>query len=129
EIKLNVTREIFPDYAPQDTPVSVKLTIVNQGDELDELTIKDILPEGVSQIDGESSITSFLEAGGKIELEYTIKASRGEYRAYEIRVFARDFLDLFELPFAYRASQRFLVHPRYPKLDRIKIRPPQTRGF
>jgi uncharacterized protein (DUF58 family) len=33
------------------------------------------------------------------------------------------------LPLVYRTTPQLVVHPRYPKLDRIKIRPPQTRGF
>ncbi len=129
DIKLTVTREVSPDYAPQGTPITVKLTILNQGSAIDEVTLQDVLPDGVRQTDGQSSIVSFLEAGGKIELEYTMEASRGEYRAYEVQAHARDFSNLFELPFFYRTSQRLLIHPRYPKLNRIKIRPPQTRGF
>ncbi len=129
EVKLTVTREIFPDYAPQGTPITVKLTITNQGDAIDELAVQDVLPGGMMQTGGKSSAVSSLEAQGKIELEYTIEAQRGEYNGYEVLVRARDFLSFFERTSVYRTSPRLIVSPRYPKLNQIKIRPPQTRGF
>jgi uncharacterized protein (DUF58 family) len=129
EIKLAVSREVVPEFAPQGTPITVRLTIANQGYAIDELAVQDILPSGIKRIRGESSQVCYLESLGKIELEYTIEAHRGAYDTYEVRVYARDFLGLFERPLAYRTRPRLFVHPRYPKLDRIKIRPPQTRGF
>lgn len=129
DIKLTVTREISPDYAPQGTPITVKLTIYNQGAAIDELSLWDILPEGVRKIEGKASAVGYLESQGRMELQYTVEANRGEYRAYETRVYVRDFLGLFESTHIYQTSPRLLIHPRYPKLERIKIRPPQTRGF
>ncbi len=129
EIKLSITREIFPDYAPEGMPITVKVTVLNQGDLIDELVIEDILPKGLQQIDGKSSRIALLEAGSKIEFEYTIEAQRGDYKGYEVLVKANDFLQLFELALIYRTSAHLIVYPRYTKLDRIKIRPPQTHGF
>lgn len=129
DIKLTVTREISPDYAPQGTPITVKLTIYNQGEAIDELSLWDILPEGVRKIEGKASAVGYLESQGRMELQYIVEANRGEYRAYETHVYVRDFLGLFESTHVYQTSPRLLIHPRYPKLERIKIRPPQTRGF
>lgn len=129
EVRLAISREVTPEYAPQGTPISVRLTITNRGAAIDELSVRDILPPGIKQLDGESSRAAFLDPQGKLELEYTIEAHRGAYESYEALVFARDFLNLFEQPLMYRTHTRLIVHPRYPKLNRIKIRPPQTRGF
>ncbi len=128
-VQLLMTREIYPDHAPQGEPITVKLTIQNQGPTIDEVVIKDLLPDGVIQVEGESSTICFLPQDGKTELEYIIKAQRGEYSGYEVLLSARDFLNFFELPTVYRTSPHLIIHPRYPKLDRIRIRPPQTRGF
>lgn len=128
-IRLAVRREISPEFAPQGVPITVKLTLTNQGPALDELAVQDVLPDGTKRISGESSLVSHLESQGTLELEYTIEAHRGAYNAYEVLVAARDLFGLFEQPIVYRTRLRLLVHPRYPKLDRIKIRPPQTRGF
>ncbi len=129
DIKLSVKREIFPDYAPEGAPITVKVTVSNQGHSIDELVIQDILPKGVRQIDGKSSAIVLLEKGEKAEFEYTIEARRGDYKAYEVLVHACDFLKLFDLALVYRTSSHLIVYPRYTKLDRIKIRPPQTHGF
>ena len=128
-IRLAVQREITPDNAPQGTPIRVRLTLVNEGAAIDELAVSDLIPAGARLIDGQAATVVTLAAGGKVELDYTIEAARGEYDRYEVAVQARDFLSLFELAALYRTTPRFLIHPRYPKLNRIAIRPPQTRGF
>lgn len=128
-VKLVVKREIAPDYAPPGTPITVKLTVTNTGAALDELAVSDLLPRGARRIDGKSASVAFLAPQASTTLEYTIAARRGEYARYEVQVHARDFLGCFELPLVYRTTPYFVVHPHYPKLDRIKIRPPQTRGF
>jgi uncharacterized protein (DUF58 family) len=129
EIRLTVTREISPEHAPQGTPITVKLTVMNGGVAVDELAVRDVLPGGVTHISGKSTAVSFLAEQGKLELEYTIEARRGKYDRYETMVYARDFSSLFEQSLVYRTAPRLIIHPRYPKLYRIKIRPPETRGF
>jgi uncharacterized protein (DUF58 family) len=129
EIHLAVSREIFPDHAPQGTPLTVKLTVTNEGRALDEVVIEEILPYGVERIAGQVATVTSLAARAKLELEYSVRAQRGQYEAYELLVCARDPADLFDLTVAYRSGPRLVIHPRYPKLDRIKVRPPQTRGF
>ena len=128
-ISLTVNRELFPDHAPEGTPLTVKLSVVNQGRPIGEVAIQDIVPAGMRQLDGKSSLVAVLDAQGEMALEYTAAAARGEYNAYEVLVQARDVFGLFESQSAYRTAPRLIVQPRYPKLDRIKIRPPQTRGF
>ena len=129
EVLVRVSRQIWPDYAPQGAPINVRLTLENQGPPIDELMVRDLLPEGVRHLDGSLSLITTLESGDRFELEYTIEARRGAYDIYEVAVQARDFLGLFERPQLYRTTPRLVVHPRFPKLDRIKIHPPQTRGF
>ncbi|HVU14575.1 MAG TPA: DUF58 domain-containing protein [Phototrophicaceae bacterium] len=128
-LRLKVTREVFPDYAPQDTPINIRLTLINEGAALDELVVRDVLPRGVTKSEGTTARVVTLPEGGSVEIEYTIEAQRGEYDRYEVQVYARDFLHFFEQAQSIRTSARLVIHPRYPKLDRIRIRPPQTRGF
>ncbi len=128
-VKLLVARKLSHDFAPQGTPITVRLSVANQSAPLDELIVRDTLPAGVRKTDGLLSAARTLSAQGSFELEYTIEAERGEYAHYETLVSVRDFTGAFEIPLVYRTSPRLTIHPRYPKLDRIKIRPPQTRGF
>lgn len=128
-IKLTVKREIYPEFAPQGTPIAVKVTVLNQGPSIDEVVIQDILPSGIQQLDGKSSTVALLQSGEKVEFEYMIEAQRGDYEAYEVLVQAGDFLRLFESVLVYKTSPRLTVYPHYAKLNRIKIRPAQTHGF
>ncbi len=128
-LDITLRREVTPDYAPQGTPVTVHLTLTNVGPLQDEVTIADVLPEGVELIEGETTALAYLETDAQVELEYTMIAPRGAYESYEVQVEARDFTSLFDVRRLYRAPADLVIHPDYPKLDRIKIRPPQTRGF
>ncbi len=128
QVNLSVNREISPDHAPQGAPINVKLTVINQGAAIDELEITELLPIGVRPTLGKSSALACLAPQEKLELEYVIEASRGEYN-YPVSTRGRDFLGFFELAAIYPTAPRLVIYPRYPKLDRIKIRPPQTRGF
>ncbi len=127
-VSLLVNREIFPDHAPQGTPINVKLTVINQGAVIDELEIIELLPGGVKPTLGKASALTCLAPQEKFELEYVIEATRGEYN-YHVSTRGRDFLGFFELAAIYPTAPHLVIYPRYPKLDKIKIRPPQTRGF
>ena len=129
DVRLAVMREISPERAPQGTPITVKLTVTNYGAAVDELAVRDVLPGGVTHISGKSTAVAGLAEQGKLELEYTIEARRGKYDSYETMVYARDFSGLFGQSLVFRTAPRLIVRPRYPKLHRIKIRPPETRGF
>lgn len=128
-VAVTVTRTFTPDRVQQDKPVTVRISLHNVGAAVSELTVQDVLPGGVTFLDGEASTTTFLAENAALELEYTVTARRGEYTGYETLICARDILGLFEQTLVYRTAPRLIVQPHYPKLDRIKIRPPQTRGF
>lgn len=129
QVSLEITREIQPEFAPQGTPITVKLTVSNQGAAVDEMAVQDILPAGLQRIHGKTSQISYLNEQGSIELEYTVKAERGAYNTYAAVGYARDVFGLFEQPLPYRTRTRLIAYPQYTKLDRIRLRPPQTRGF
>jgi uncharacterized protein (DUF58 family) len=128
QVSLSVDREIFPDHAPQGTPIHVRLTVTNQGAAIDELVLTELLPNGVKPTLGKSSALIGLAPQEKFAMEYTVEAARGEYN-YNVSACARDFLGFFEKAAVYPTAPHLVIYPRYPKLERIKIRPPQTRGF
>jgi len=129
DLKFTVSREVNPEHAPQGTPIQVKLTVANRGPAIDELVIKEIFPKGIQKMVGKSAIVTWLAPQASVELEYSIKAVRGQYDTYDVTVNSGDFCGFFSLPAIYRTNPHLVIHPRYPKLDRIKVRPPQTRGF
>jgi len=129
QLDLAVSREILPDHAPQGTPIQIKLTITNQGAAIDELQLEDMLPVSLHPVQGKTSTLTALAAGEKVEINYVIEAPRGEYKSFNVRATRRDFLGFFEKSAMYATDPRLVIYPRYPKLSRIKIHPPQTRGF
>jgi len=128
-VSVTMTRTFTPDHAPQNAPITVKISLLNIGPTIDELAVQDILPGGATILDGEAATTVFMAENASLELEYTIAVRRGEYTDHETTLRARDALGVFEQTHGYRTTARLVVHPRYPKLERIRIRPPQTRGF
>lgn len=128
-VQLTISREVSPPFVATDTPITVKLTVTNEGSTIDEISIRDVLPAGIKQTDGTSSTTRVFDAHTSLDLDYTIAAARGDYHTYTTAVTVRDFSGLFEQSLVYETKPSFTVYPRYPKLAPIKIRPPQTRGF
>ena len=80
----------MPDQAPQGTPLTVKLTVTNEGRALDELVVEEVLPYGVERIEGQLAAVTWLAAQAQLVLEYSVKAQRGHYEAYELLTSARD---------------------------------------
>jgi uncharacterized protein (DUF58 family) len=129
ELRFSVQREILPGRAPQGTPLQVKLVLTNQGPAVDEVLVEESLPEGIEKIEGESAVLTRLGRQGRVELAYAIRAGRGEYKAYDVQVSAGDCCGFFSMARVERTNPALVIHPRYPRLDRIKVRPPQLRGF
>lgn len=129
EPRFSVHREIDPDHGFPETSIKVRLTIVNQGDTIDDLAIKDTLPVGIILKEGKASTITALDRHARVELEYRIEARRGHYDAFEAVATPRDFSGFFENPIVYPSNTSLVIKPHYPRLTRIKIRPPQTRGF
>lgn len=129
EARFSIQREINPDHGFPETPITVKLTIVNQGGAIDELAIKDVLPIGITVKKGNASLVTSLDHQARVEIEYLIEAHRGHYDTFAAAVSLRDFSGFFENPIPYPSNTSLVIKPHYPRLARIKIRPPQTRGF
>jgi uncharacterized protein (DUF58 family) len=129
ENHFSVNREIFPEHAPQGTTIQVKLAITNHGAAVDELLIKESFPDGIQKIEGKSSMLTWLAPRARVELAYSIQALRGQYDTYAVSVVSSDFSGFFALPKLFQTDPHLVIHPHYPKLERIKVRPPQTRGF
>ena len=101
-IKLMVARQMSHEFAPQGTPITVKLPSSIRARRLTNWSCRDSLPGGVTKTEGKLSAARTLGAQGKIELEYTIEAQRGEYNHYETLISVRDFSGCFEVPLLYR---------------------------
>jgi uncharacterized protein (DUF58 family) len=127
--RLHIMRTLSAHRVAQDTPVTVRVSVTNQGAPLEELWVEDLLPEGLELRDGQNHALGAVPTGGVLELCYTVSGARGEYAWNELRATASDALGLFRRRRAISLHDRLLVLPGGFPLHRLSIRPQRTHGF
>jgi uncharacterized protein (DUF58 family) len=110
-------------------PLAVEVSITNEGPDLAEVLIEDVLPAALEVIDGRTGLMTSLPSGATVELAYTVQGQRGIYQFPGIRVVAGETLGLFKKQVMLEAPGRFLILPDIVRLRRVEIRPRQTRVY
>jgi uncharacterized protein (DUF58 family) len=128
-LDLAVTRTISTDNVPEGRPVTIKVTIRNQGNSLEEVLLEDPVPDKLTLVDGKTRKRMAVPAGGLVEIEYTVRGPRGKYRFEGIHATATDLFGIFNIHKVLPAPASVLVFPNVTQLRQIHIRPRQTRGF
>ena len=128
-LDLAVTRIISTDNVPEGRPVTIKVTILNQGNALEEVLLEDLVSDKLTLVDGKTRKRIAVPAGELVELEYTVSGPRGKYRFEGIRATATDLFGIFHIHKIFPAPASVLVFPNVTQLRQIHIRPRQTRGF
>ncbi|HNT76591.1 MAG TPA: DUF58 domain-containing protein [Anaerolineae bacterium] len=129
ELRLQVTRTLNTTCVSQELPVEVTIVIQNLGSHLAEILVSDMLPEGLSLVEGETQLGGRLPAGETLTLRYVVKGLRGTYEFRNIHVVATEPLGLFRRRARLEAPEVLLVLPEVLRLRRVPIRPLQTRGY
>ena len=128
-LDLAVTRTISTDNVPEGRPVTIKVTIRNQGKALEEVLLDDPVSPSLTLLDGRTRKRLAIPAGETIEIEYTISGPRGKYRFEGIHAISTELFGLFHIHKLFPAPASVLVFPNITQLRQIHIRPRQTRGF
>lgn len=128
-LKLKATRSLSADRASQGAPVTVKLSITNEGSHLEEALIEDLMPQRLKRVEGESEMLTSLPPGATVELGYTLSGQRGYHRFPGVQVTASDHLGLFRKRELLPVSSQLFVLPEVFKLGRVEIRPRRTRVY
>jgi uncharacterized protein (DUF58 family) len=128
-LDLIVTRTISTDNIPENRPVTIKVTVVNHGNALEEVLLEDLVSDRLTLVDGKTRKRLAVPAGGMVEIEYTVSGPRGKYRFEGIRATATDLFGIFQRQRFFPAPASVLVFPNMTQLRQIHIRPRQTRGF
>ena len=77
---LTVTRQVDPRVAPPGRPVTVTLSVTNDGDRtLSDLRVVDPVPEALAVLQGTPRGGGTLEPGETMTVSYTVIARRGEF--------------------------------------------------
>ena len=126
---LRISRSLSTSRAPKGTPVSVKLSVANEGPLVEEILIEDMLPHGIELVAGESRALASLGPGEVVDLEYTVAGKqRGVFVFRGIEVTTSDHLGIFRRRTTLPAPTQLTVAPETLKLRRLAIRPLRTRA-
>ncbi len=129
EIRLRATRTLSLDRISHQTPVAVRLTIINEGARLEEVLIEDVVPRSLEVVDGETRLLTTLPPGGTVELAYTVRGTRGKYDFQDALATASETLGIFRRQVRLSAPAQLLVLPQVLRLRHIAIRPLHTRAY
>jgi uncharacterized protein (DUF58 family) len=128
-VNVTVQRVLSEERVMQGTAVSVTLTLLNEGDSLANVTIQDLVPEGLAITEGAAATVTTLPAGASSELTYTLLGSRGYYQWPGVVITAVDPLGLIQKEKQIDLENRLFVLPAVNRLPHIPIRPRRTRIY
>jgi uncharacterized protein (DUF58 family) len=128
EPRLQVTRTLSAQRITGGKPIRVRIQVINQGGRLNEVLLKDDLG-GRTPLEGTLTRLVSLSPGDQIEWEYSIQLQRGEQTFKGLYLEAGDPSGLFAHRELMPAHESVLFYPQIVRLQRIPIRPRQTRGF
>ena len=129
QLKLRASRSLSDDRVHGGQAVTVHLKLVNEGGNLEEVLVQDLLPPGLRVVDGETSMVATLRSGGTLALSYQVQARRGGFRFDQVRVTAGERFGLFRRHVSVSAPGELFVLPQPRPLKRVAIRPLRTRGY
>ena len=129
EPRLKVVRTLSDDRVSQGAPVTVRLSVTNEGTGLEEVLVEDLIPHSLELVKGEPRLLTSLPSGGAVELEYTVCGNRGHFDFQSVRVTVSDQLGLFRRRTALPVPGQLVVLPAVLKLRRMAIRPFRTRAY
>lgn len=127
--KIQVERSLNARMVEQDSTVQVQVRLQNDGENIDEVYLEENLPPGLVWEAGELRRLAAFPAGSSLDNGLTLRASRGKYSLHQVFVDSREHFGLFESLREYATAGDFQSVPEMPKLHKLRIRPPQTRGF
>jgi uncharacterized protein (DUF58 family) len=127
--QLTLARTLSVTGVPADTPVEVTLTLTNAGDRVEEVWVRDRIPEGLRVEEGETELYTTLAPGASLDLVYTVRGPRGSYRFRTVDVVSWEHLGLIRRQRRFEAPKHLLVLPEVLRLQHLEIRPLRTRGY
>jgi len=129
KLQMKVTRLLETKLVASEKSAIVKIYVKNLGDDLEEVLVEDIVPDGLDLVAEEHKLYSSLPTGGEIVLEYPVKGNRGSFNFDNVRITANDRLGVIQQSMLYSAPEELVFHPEIHQLKRINIRPAQTLGY
>ncbi len=129
ELHLTARRSLGAECVAEGRPVTVELTVTNDGGRLELVRIEDTLPRQLRVVEGTRSLLTSLKPGESVTLTYRVAGRRGDVQFGPARVTASDVLNLFSREIALETPERLTVMCEAKYLRRVKIRPRFTRAY
>jgi uncharacterized protein (DUF58 family) len=129
KVSLSAERTLSSTEVPEKKAVLVRVRVRNEGIELQELLLEDILPHQAGGVDGETRHFTILPPGETFEFDYFLTSPRGKYEYYSLHALATDPFGFFQNEQLVSATASLLVLPVFYSIRSPLIRPRQTRGF
>lgn len=128
-VQLEASRTLGSERVPPNTPVHVKVTITNHGDDLEELVIQDIVSPHLKVIDGSLRHLISLPKGGSYQFEYILQGPRGGYPLEALAADGYDHTGLIRVTRTVKTSGQLFITPAIVRLKGVSIRPRRTRVY
>lgn len=128
-LALDVQRHLSAERIAPHQTVTVTLSVFNRGEDIDELQVEDVLPEGLKVTEGSNRHLTRLARGEKREWTYTVSGPRGAYGFDSIELFARDSFGLVQRSETFHSPLQLFVLPPVLRLRNVLVRPRRTRVY
>ncbi len=126
EVRLRASRLVSHVRCEAGTPITMTVTIKNDGPTLACLRIDEMVWPNEQVIDGDVNRTVRLPEGETTEMRYTFHAPRGECRWTMARITVSDPFRLFEKKMELAAEAEVRVLPDSHVVQQLRLRPRQT---
>jgi uncharacterized protein (DUF58 family) len=127
--ELRAERQLNDHTISEGKPVEVTVTLYNDGRDLEEVLLEDLLPGGLTVQAGETSRLTTLLSGQSFTMNYTLTGNAGNYDLAEIQVTVGEVLGLFRRRQTVPARARLGLMPAFRRLRHVAIRPLRTLGY
>jgi uncharacterized protein (DUF58 family) len=127
--QLTAVRRLSARRVNTGQPVTVRVTLANQGGRLELVSLADQVPPGLEMTSGKTSLVASLGPGQSVSFEYEVIARRGQYSLPELVARVSDPLGLVSRSLPLGQADSISVLPQFPPIGRILIHPEHTRAF
>jgi uncharacterized protein (DUF58 family) len=130
-LRLRAIRTLSADCARHGEPVTVTLSVVNEGSLLEEVLVDDAIPAGLEIVEGEPRLLGSLRPGQALEITYAVCAGRGHFDFGAAWVTASDRSGLFQRRAVLSAPAHLSILPQpFPMRRGVTLSGPlRTRGY
>lgn len=128
-VKFEVQRDLSAERVAPHAPVKVTVTIMNRGDNLEELALNDVLSPALNMLEGSNHHLISLPKNKSFTFEYTLSGPRGGFPLEAVHTEAGDHLGLLRVAQDIRTFGQFFVFPTVARLKQVPIRPRRTRVY